>query len=205
MMAEGQITLNDFFSTDQVIDEQLDKLEKSEHFTTLKEKVFKTVSLPVGMYKLLIRQVSDLLNINIMEILAGGWSKYSEFLQYLDKDQYPPDETVYVPLIEHTLTSKHSPFLQPVINEKSLGKIEFDVYLEFLLKGVILKIRDGRIMGAKIGTVEGKGDVQYDGFKLFEAENQPIGLPVNIDLNPGIPIIDPREDASKMLDEVVKG
>ncbi len=204
MMAEGQITLNDFFSTDQVIDEQLDKLEKSEHFTTLKEKVFKTVSLPVGMYKLLIRQVSDLLNINIMEILAGGWSKYSEFLQYLDKDQYPPDETVYVPLIEHTLTSKHSPFLQPVINEKSLGKIEFDVYLEFLLKGVILKIRDGRIMGAKIGTVEGKGDVQYDGFKLFEAENQPIGLPVNIDLNPGIPIIDPGEDASKMLDEVVK-
>jgi len=203
-MAEGQITLNDFFSTDQVIDEQLDKLEKSEHFTTLKEKVFKTVSLPVGMYKLLIRQVSDLLNINIMEILAGGWSKYSEFLQYLDKDQYPPDETVYVPLIEHTLTSKHSPFLQPVINEKSLGKIEFDVYLEFLLKGVILKIRDGRIMGAKIGTVEGKGDVQYDGFKLFEAENQPIGLPVNIDLNPGIPIIDPGEDASKMLDEVVK-
>jgi len=204
MMAEGQITLNDFFSTDQVIDEQLDKLEKSEHFTTLKEKVFKTVSLPAGMYKLLIRQVSDLLNINIMEILAGGWSKYSEFLQYLDKDQYPPDETVYVPLIEHTLTSKHSPFLQPVINEKSLGKIEFDVYLEFLLKGVILKIRDGRIMGAKIGTVEGKGDVQYDGFKLFEAENQPIGLPVNIDLNPGIPIIDPGEDASKMLDEVVK-
>jgi len=203
-MAEGQITLNDFFCTDQVIDEQLDKLEKSEHFTTLKEKVFKTVSLPVGMYKLLIRQVSDLLNINIMEILAGGWSKYSEFLQYLDKDQYPPDETVYVPLIEHTLTSKHSPFLQPVINEKSLGKIEFDVYLEFLLKGAILKIRDGRIMGAKIGTVEGKGDVQYDGFKLFEAESQPIGLPVNIDLNPGIPIIDPGEDASKMLDEVVK-
>jgi hypothetical protein len=204
MMAEGQITLNDFFSTDQVIDEQLDKLEKSEHFTTLKEKVFKTVSLPAGMYKLLIRQVSDLLNINIMEILAGGWSKYSEFLQYLDKDQYPPDETVYVPLIEHTLTSKHSPSLQPVINEKSLGKIEFDVNLEFLLKGAILKIRDGRIMGAKIGTVEGKGDVQYDGFKLFEAESQPIGLPVNIDLNPGIPIINPGEDASKMLDEVVK-
>ena len=87
MMAEGQITLNNFFSTEQVIDEQLDKLEESEHFTTLKEKVFKTVRLPAGMYKLLIRQVSDLLNINILEILAGGWGKYSEFLQYLDKEK----------------------------------------------------------------------------------------------------------------------
>ena len=203
-MAEGQITLNDFFSTDQVIDERLDKLEESEHFTTLKEKVFKSVRLPAGIYKLLIRQVSDLLNIDILEILARGWGKYSEFLEYLDKEKYPPDETVFVPLIEHKLISKHSPSLQLVINEKSLGKIEFDVNLEFLLKGAILKIRDGRIMGAKIGTVEGKGDVQYDGFKLFEAESQPIGLPVNIDLNPGIPIINPGEDASKMLDEVVK-
>ncbi len=204
MMAEGQITLNDFFSTDQVIDEQLDKLEKSEHFTTLKEKVFKTVLLPAGMYKLLIRQVSDLLNINILEILAGGWGKYSEFLEYLDKEKYPPDETVYVPLIEHTITSNHSPSLQPVINEKSLGKIEFDVNLEFLLKGVILKIRDGKIMGAKIGTIEGKGDVQYDGFKLFEAKSQPIGFPATIDFKEGIPIIDPGEDASIMLDEVVQ-
>ncbi|MFB3057724.1 MAG: hypothetical protein ACE1ZQ_11260 [Ignavibacteriaceae bacterium] len=204
MMAEGQITLNDFFSTDQVIDEQLDKLEKSEHFTTLKEKVFKTVRLPAGIYKLLIRQVSDLLNINILEILAGGWGKYSEFLEYLDKEKYPPDETVFVPLIEHKLISKHSPSLQLVINEKSLGKIEFDVNLEFLLKGAILKIRDGKIMGVKFGTVEGKGDVQYDGFKLFEAKSHPIGLPVNIDLNPGIPIIDPGEGASKMIDEVVQ-
>ncbi len=204
MMAEGQITLNDFFSTDQVIDEQLDKLEKSEQFTTLKEKMFKTVRLPAGIYKLLIRQVSDLLNINILDILAGGWSKYSEFLEYLDKEKYPPDETAFVPLIEHTLTSNHSPSLQPVINGKSLGKIEFDVNLEFLLKGVILKIRDGKIIGAKIGTIEGKGDVQYDGFKLFEAKSHPIGLPVNIDLNPGIPIIDPGEGASKMLDEVVQ-
>jgi hypothetical protein len=204
MMAEGQITLNDFFSTDQVIDGQLDKLEKSEHFTTLKEKVFKTVRLPAGIYKLLIRQVSDLLDINILEILAGGWGKYSEFLEYLDKEKYPPDETSFVPLIEHKLISNHSPSLQPIINGKSLGKIEFDVNLEFFLKGAILKIRDGKIVGVKIGTVEGKGDVQYDGFKLFETKSHLIGLPVNIDLNPGIPIIDPGEGASKMLDEVVQ-
>ena len=203
-MAEKQFTLNDFFSTDKVIDEQLDNLEKSEQFPTLKEKMFKSVKLPPGFYKLLIRQVSELLKINILEILAKGWGTYSEFLEYLDEEKYPPDETVFVPLIEHTMTSNHSPSLQPIINQVPLGKIEFDINLEFLLKGAILRIQNGKIIGAKIGTVEGKGNLQYDGFKLLDVKSQPIGLPVNIDLDPGIPIIDPGADASQMLDEITK-
>ncbi len=64
-MTQKKLTLNDFFSTEKNIDEQLDKFEKSEHFAALKKEVFKNVKLPKGFYMLLIRQVSDVLNIDL--------------------------------------------------------------------------------------------------------------------------------------------
>ena len=206
-MENSQTTLNHFFSTQEFIEKKLDDLEKSEQFNSLKEnmgKALKGVTLPSGFYKLVIKQVSDLLKIDVHDILARGWRKYSEFLPYLNKDDYPPDKPAYVPLAEHTVVSEHSPSLNPVINNFSLGEIKFTINLEFLLKGAVLKIEDGKIMEAMIGTCEGKGNVQYGGFTILEMEGKEIAFPGSIDFGEGIPIEKPGEEVSKLLDEVTK-
>jgi hypothetical protein len=206
-MQNNRTTLNHFFSTKEFIETRLNELEKSEQFKLLKENVSKTlkgVSLPAGFYKLMIKQVSDLLKINVQDILARGWSKYSEFLPYLNKDEYPPGKPAYVPLAKHTIISEHSPSLKPEINKISLGEIQFTIHLEFLLKGAVLKIEDGKIMEAKIGTCEGKGNVQYGDFTILEAKSQPVAFPGAIDFGEGIPIEKPGEEVSELLDEITR-
>jgi hypothetical protein len=206
-MENTQTTLNDFFSTREFIETRLDEFEKSEQFNSLKEnmgKALKGVTLPSGFYKLVIKQVSDLLRIDVRDILARGWSKYSEFLEYLNKDKYPPGEPAFVPLAKHTIVSEHSPSLKPVINKITLGEIQFTVHLEFLLKGAVLKIDDGKIMEARIGTCEGKGNVQYGGFTILEAKSQPVEFPGSIEFGEGVPIEKPGEEISKLMDEVTE-
>ncbi len=206
-MEKSNTTLNHFFATKEFVENRLDKVAKNEKFKSLKKnasKVLKGVRLPTSFYVLMIRQIGDLLNIDIQNILARGWSQYREFLQYRDQEKYPPGKPVHVPLVEHTVISEHSPSFKPVFNNMVLGEIQFDINLEFDLKGAILKIQDGKIMSATIGSCQGKGNVEYDGFSILEVESQRLALPGSLEFGDGIPIVDPGEGTSDVLDEVVK-
>lgn len=206
-MEKSQTTLNHFFSTEKTIESKLEEMEKSEQFEALKKnmsKALKGVRLPAGFYKLIIKQVSELLNIDIGELLARGWSKYGEFLPFLDKEKYPPGKPAFVPLVQHTLISEHFPSLKPYLNNIALGEIKFTVHLELLLKGAVLKIDDGKIMEARPGSCQGKGNVQYQGFTILEAKSQAVEFPGSISFGEGVLIIKPGEEMSKMMDEITR-
>jgi hypothetical protein len=59
-------------------------------------------------------------------------------------------------------------------------------------------------MEAKIGTCEGKGNVQYGDFTILEAKSQPVVFPGSIDFGEGIPIEKPGEEVSELLDEITR-
>ena len=203
-MEKPKNALSDFFPVKEFAEDHLFELAQSKDFKSLKENISKDVKgLPAGFFELMIKQVSDLLHIEIGAILVKAWSEYEEFLEYRDKEKHPPDETSLVSLVEHTIKSEHVPSLKPVINNISLGEIKFGITLELTLKGAVLKIQDGKIMEASIGGCEGKGTVKYRDFTLLERGSGTLVLP-SIDLGEGVPIKGPGEIVRNIVDGVTK-
>jgi hypothetical protein len=186
-MDSSEITLHQFFALKE---DALSKIESSKGVETLKEKFLKDIAgikWPVAFSEI-IKKVEDLLNISISDIMVAAWNKYRIFLKYTDREKYKPEETFFVPLAEHTIKSEHKPSIEILINDKLIGKINFDINIALTLKGFILKIQDGKIKEIKTGTCKGKGNVKLEDFVIMEKETESISLPGSINLGEGVTI-----------------
>jgi len=194
-MSNSQITLNQFFSTEKKLSpEQLSPLESNKKVSSLKEKIWKETKVKGPLVlDLIIKKTAEILDIGILDIMVKAWNKYKILLKYLDKEKYPPDETFLVPLAEHTIKSEHRPSLEILINDQPAGKIEFSISISIMLKGIILKIQDGKIKGVTTGTCKGKGTLKCENIVILEKKTGSIPLPGSIDLGEGIPIPAPAK------------
>ncbi len=186
-MDSSEITLHQFFALKE---DALSTIESSKGMEALKEKIQKestAIKWPVALNEI-TKKVGDLLNISVIDIMVKAWNKYRELLKYTDKEKYPPDVSVLVPLAEHTIKSEHKPYLEILINDKAVSRINFDINISVVLKGMILKIQDGKIKEIKTGSCKGKGNVKLEDFVIMEKETESISLPGSINLGEGIPI-----------------
>ena len=109
-------------------------------------------------------------------------------LKYTDKGKYSPNDIFLVPLAEHTIKSEHKPYLEILINDKSVGRIDFSINVALTLKGFILKIQDAKIKEIQTGTCKGRGTIQCEDIVIMEKETGSFPLPGSITLGDGVPI-----------------
>ncbi|HSF83937.1 MAG TPA: hypothetical protein VLA49_22095 [Anaerolineales bacterium] len=184
------LTLNDFFNTQNGSTEWIAGITGSQEFMQAKTRIAQELTgfqIPPSFYELLIVKLTEALDLDIGNILVWGWRKQREIIQYRDKEN-PPEGSHHVPLLEHTIVSKHSPTIQPVVNEVRLAKLKFDILLKLKMKGAILIIRDGNIMAIQTGTCTGNGAIAYAGFAILEKKTAPFKLPGSLVFKDGIPI-----------------
>jgi hypothetical protein len=168
----------------------LSVLESKKNISLLKEKISKKSSgirWPVAFSEI-TKKIEDLLDISVTDIMVSAWNKYRELQKYADSKQYSPDETFLVPLAEHTIKSEHHPYMEVLVNEKTIGKINFDICISLSLKGLILKIKGGRIREILTGSCKGKGSIKCENYLLMEKKTRDIPLPGSINLGEGVPI-----------------
>lgn len=183
-------TINDFFDLHKDSSEWLAVLTSSPEFKQAKNLIsqeLKGIQVPASFYELMILKLSEALDLEIGDLLVSGWRKQREIAQYRNKEN-PPGGSHTVPLLEHTLVSKHSPTIQPVINEVPLAKLKFDITLKLKIKGAILVIRDGKIMQVLAGSCSGSGSIEYAGFTLLEKKTDSLDLPGSLTFKEGVPI-----------------
>ncbi len=183
-------TLNTFFNTQRESLEWGTSIAESQEFAQAKQEIAQELTgfqVPPSFYELLIMKLCEALDIEIGNILVWGWRKQREISQYRDREN-PPGGFHEVDLLEHTLVSKHSPTIQPVLNQVPLAKLKFDITLKLKLKGIRLFIRDGEIMKATTGTCTGSGSIEYAGFTILEKKTASYRLPGSLPFEPGIPI-----------------
>lgn len=130
-------------------------------------------------------RMDALLGIRLSDILAGIWKKCAALQEYADPTRHPSQEVNLVPLTEHHLQSEHHPYLQVMLGEQELGRIDFELVLELVLKGVVLRIQDGRILGAATGRCEGDARLACEGIELLK-EQVGFELPGAIDFGEGL-------------------
>lgn len=191
-MNQSSITLNKFFfeRKKDLSSKRLSALESVPRVVSLRGTILrdaKVVGWP-ATWSEIVGKMKDLLDIGIPEIMVSAWNKYQILLKYLDRKKYGPDETFLVPLAEHTIRSVHRPFIEVLINDQSVGKIQFGIDLSLHLKGIILKIQDGKIKEILTGSCKGKGILKCEDLIIMERETDSVPLPGSISLGEGLPI-----------------
>ncbi len=188
-------TISQFFNLLDNSPEWASKAANSKAFQEVKKSLaqeLKGLALPPAFCELLLNELPRALDIEMSSLLLRAWGKRNEIAEYRDRQKYPAGESHAVPLLEHTVISKHQPRIKVVINQKPLKKIEFDlkfdVLIQLIMNGVVLKIRDGRIMEILVGSCNGYGLIEYAGLTILEKKTSPYEFPYMISLGEGVSI-----------------
>ena len=188
-MNSEQVTLNDFFSTAQELrKDRFAKIESSEKDSRLKEALEEARLHWPALVEEVIPKVADLLNVTIPDIVKSAWKKYTEIQKYTDKERYPPGKSYRVKLFDQTVESEHHPFIEILINDQPVGRVDFEIMLSLTFESVILTIQDAKIKTLETGTCIGAGTVKCENHIILERKTEPIPLPGSFSLGQGIPI-----------------
>lgn len=186
-MAESALTLKDFLLARA--EDARDAIEQSPAGVKLKEAVSKLPGIewaPVA--KEIEAKIGEVLDVDIVGVLLGGWKKFRQLQQYRDSTKYPPEETILLSLTEHSIASSHHPKIEILAGEVAVGSLEFTITLALKLEGVVLKVRGGRIREVSAGRCRGKGTLACAGVALLERETERFELPGRVSLGDGIEI-----------------
>jgi hypothetical protein len=182
-------TINQFFNLSKGSTGWISGVVNSAQYGTLKQQMTAQMGgfpVPPSFDQMVIRQLADLLDVHMGTILIGAWRKHQEIMQYRDTRRYPPDDVHVVPLLEHTITSRHMPTIQPIINNVPLPKIKFDVVLGLKMKGAMLKIKAAKITEILVGECLGNGAIEYEGLTIVQRDTAPVDLPGSLVLKEAI-------------------
>jgi hypothetical protein len=186
-MPEGPLTLRDFLLARS--EQAREAIEKSPAGEKLKEAVGKLPGIQWGPVAQEIEaKIGEILDVNILGVLVGGWKKYRQLQEYRDTTKHPPEETILLSLTEHSISSSHHPKIEILAAEAPVGTLEFTVTLALKLEGVVLKVRGGKIREICAGRCRGKGTLACAGVPLLEKETERFELPGRIGLGEGIEI-----------------
>jgi hypothetical protein len=120
-------------------------------------------------------------------------------MEFADAEKYPPNETEVVSLAEHTIKVLHHPYLQVTYRGMVLtnARFTFTLEAELALKGVILRIQDGKIISIQAGAVKGSGELLLEEQSIIKKDFGSYELPGSIDLGDGISLRNtPKIDAA---------
>lgn len=135
--------------------------------------------------------VFELLNIGIFRnALVKVWNESGLFRKYLDRDSYAPEETIEVTLADHTITSRHHPRIELLLNGDPVYPIVLDLTVTITVRGAVIEIQDGKIKRVRTGELRGAGDLKWEGYLLASEKLRPIPLPGTREFGGGgIPIL----------------
>jgi hypothetical protein len=128
-------------------------------------------------------KVFELLNTPILDVLARAWKQSRTLRESLESTRRSPSETVFLPLVDHSISSEQRPYIEVLQNERPIARLVFPVSVALRLEGMVLKIQDGKIKEILAGNIKIKGTVKFGDFVLLEKDFQPIPLPGSVALD----------------------
>lgn len=187
-MSALRITVNEFFELKDVSfsDQQLAGIEREKKMQDALNAASKVSSLaPRDLSSEIAKAVGDTLKFNFLGVLAVTWSRALELRKYTDRSKYKPEDINFVELVKHTVKSSHKPKVELLVNGISVGEVEFDVALEFPIKGAILKVQDAHIKEVRALSCKGSCKIKYGEFELLKRESQEFYMPGSVDFGEG--------------------
>jgi hypothetical protein len=180
-------TLSDIldFRPREISNEEWSRLESIKGVMELRRRLMGPWA---GLRNNVLAEAGGLLDIRLLDVMRWAWKKGFELEAYRDTERYPPDKTFSVPLVEHKITSTHSPHVDIQMNGEKVGSINFSVTIEIAIKAMTLEIQNARIKKIHAGDCKVGGKFLCEGLLLAGRESKPLNLPGTIDLGEGLKI-----------------
>lgn len=174
-------TLRDFFALadDDRAAQRVAALGSNPVLSTLAATVSATAG-SAGWHHVLMDiagAIPDLLQVDLAEVLGGGWKNGAELGRFADTQRYAPEETIVVELTTHVVTSRHHPCLEVLLDEQPCGQLDVEVEIALRVDGAVLTIKDGKIWKATTGACAASGRITCAGQTLSERESVSVPLP----------------------------
>ena len=131
-------------------------------------------------------RVLDLLDINIVDVLLGGWKAHQEVRREIELTTADPSRTAKVVLAHHSIDSTHTPSIEFRAQGRKVFSLAFPVELAFDVDAVELTIRTGAICEVRTGDVKVRGTLKLENTVLVERALAPIELPGRMLLAPDL-------------------
>jgi hypothetical protein len=107
--------------------------------------------------------LEEVFQVKIADILLASWGKMATLQEALKSTRADTDSVVFVPMVDHKLTSSHTPYVDVLYGGKKMAQVAFDIALALQLKGIELEVRHGRLHGLRAGACQGEGTFSFAG------------------------------------------
>ncbi len=132
------------------------------------------------------RAIEEMLSVSIVDVMMGAWRKWEEIKKYTDADGEFSGSKCILPLVEHSITSKHQPSIAVLVNEAEACSITFDLTLVLSVKGFQLTIQSGRITSVQTGSAALGVVLAFQGHAIWQKTFPELVFPGRIELDEGV-------------------
>jgi len=110
------------------------------------------------------------LDVRLLDCFLAGWTKLSEIAAYADTSKYPPGEHHFVPLARHTISSRHAPKVEVLVDQVPVMEVPIEVAINAAFQAAVLDISGGRICGVRAGDCVITGVATCRGVTLAQVQ-----------------------------------
>ena len=133
-----------------------------------------------------IAAARTLLDDPLYDVIGAAWGKLDDLLRLRDA---PAGEINDFVLKDHEIALKRTPSVEIVLSGAPTGvRVPFELKIGLKISSAVLKIRDGRIIGAELGKVHGEGAFSCADVTLAERKTSAVRLPGKLAFTPGVAI-----------------
>lgn len=122
-------------------------------------------------------KLKDALDVSINKILLSAWAQHRDLVNDLERSRGLKDETILVPLADHTIRSTHHPSVEVMVNDRRVAAFKFNANLMMRIQRAVLKVEAGEVVGVESGAWNGIGQLKCGPVTLVEHETKEFALP----------------------------
>jgi hypothetical protein len=110
--------------------------------------------------------VAGLLDVDLGEVVRGGWRSYAKLISAARATVDNPGTTEVVALATHRITASHTPHVDLVIDEVKVATVEVTVEVVIDVEGLLATVYGGRLVNLHSGRCQVRATLHYAGVEL---------------------------------------
>jgi hypothetical protein len=107
-----------------------------------------------------------LLDLDFGDLVIAGWRKQGELAAAAERTAANPGTSEVVELATHRVSSAHHPFVELLVNDVHLATVNFDLEVEFVVKALVVTVRDGHVVSLHTGACDVAATLAAEGIQL---------------------------------------
>lgn len=110
--------------------------------------------------------VQGLLDLDLGGLMVSGWRKQGDLAAAARRTAARPESSEVVELASHRIRSAHRPFVDLIVGDAQVVRINFQLDIEFLVKALVATVRDGHVASLEAGSCEVTVTLAAEGIQL---------------------------------------